>query len=87
MLHIWLKDLNTFNCSISFPFPTGVLVDLHHAETSPETGRTLPGKCGKININAVQQVVAAKWAVDVINNQSKPHDLKIGESPFNTSQT
>ena len=30
-------------------------------------------------MEAVQQVLAAKWAVDVINNQSLPHELKIGE--------
>ena len=35
-------------------------------------------ECGPINIEAVQQIMAAKWAVDVINNQSKPNDLKIG---------
>jgi hypothetical protein len=27
----------------------------------------------------VQQVVAASWALDVINNQSLPIDLKIGK--------
>ena len=37
-------------------------------------------ECGPINIEAVQQIMAAKWAVDVINNQSKPNDLKIGIS-------
>ena len=31
-------------------------------------------------MEAVQQVLAAKWAVDVINNQSLPHELKIGET-------
>jgi hypothetical protein len=30
-------------------------------------------------VEAVQQVLAAKWAVDVINNQSLPHELSIGE--------
>lgn len=64
--------------TVCYDFP-GVLVDLHHAERSSKTGRSIPGKCGQININAVQQVVAAKWAVDVINNQSKPYDLKIGK--------
>ena len=34
---------------------------------------------GQVNMEAVQQVLAAKWAVDVINNQSLPHELKIGE--------
>lgn len=61
----------------------GVLVDLHHKpeiKTSPDLNGV--GNCGKININAVQQVIAAKWAVDVINNQSKPQDLKIGKEIF-----
>ena len=35
-------------------------------------------QCGPINVEAVQQVLAAKWAVDVINNQSLPHEIKIG---------
>ena len=30
-------------------------------------------------ILGVVQVVAAKWAIDVINNQSLPHELSIGE--------
>ena len=33
-----------------------------------------------INTGVLQQVVAAKWAADVINNQSLPHELKIGKS-------
>ena len=33
---------------------------------------------GDLNVEALQQVVAAKWAVDVINAQSGPEDLKIG---------
>ena len=37
--------------------------------------------CGLINIDAIQQVVAAKWAIDVINNQSLPHELQIGKLP------
>ena len=50
---------------------------------SPDDGNTDSNKvvsheCGPINIEAVQQIMAAKWAVDVINNQSKPNDLKIG---------
>lgn len=36
--------------------------------------------CGPVNVDAVQQVIAAKWAVDVINNQSLPHELKIGKN-------
>jgi hypothetical protein len=57
----------------------GLLVDLHE-----ERGAGDPGggrQCGQINVEAVQQVLAAKWAVDVINNQSLPHELTIGERP------
>ena len=35
--------------------------------------------CGRLNLDTVQQVLAAKWAVEVINNQSLPHELRIGE--------
>ena len=35
---------------------------------------------GDLNEEALQQVIAAKWAVDVINAQSGPQDLKIGKS-------
>ena len=52
------------------------MVNLHHSQAS--NGNT--GECGLINIDAIQQVVAAKWAVDVINNQSLPHELRIGRS-------
>lgn len=51
----------------------GVLVDLH--SDFPEDSAT---GCGHINMEAVQQVLAAKWAIDVINNQSLPHELNIG---------
>ena len=44
----------------------------------PGTKLVTRQECGPINIEAVQQIMAAKWAVDVINNQSKPNDLKIG---------
>ena len=30
-------------------------------------------------METVQLVLAAKWAVDVINNQSLPHELSIGK--------
>ena len=54
-----------------------MLVDLHD---SPRNSSSTSGSpCGQINMEAVQQVLAAKWAVDVINNQSLPHELKIGE--------
>ena len=39
-------------------------------------------QCGPINLEAVQQVLAAKWAIDVINNQSLPHEIKIGKLLF-----
>ncbi len=37
---------------------------------------------GLIHEDHLQQVVAAKWAVDVINAQSGPKDLKIGKQFF-----
>ena len=46
---------------------SGVLVDLHSEG------------CRQLNLDTVQQVMAAKWAVEVINNQSLPHELNIGE--------
>ena len=49
---------------------SGVLVDLHDSQ-----GRG----CGRLNMETVQLVLAAKWAVDVINNQSLPHELSIGK--------
>ena len=35
--------------------------------------------CGPINVDSIQQVIGAKWAVDVINTQSNVNELKIGE--------
>jgi hypothetical protein len=72
------KDKEKPRCYLIFFFYcfSGVLVNLHHSQAS--TGNT--GECGLINIDAIQQVVAAKWAVDVINNQSLPHELRIGRS-------
>ena len=71
-----------------FDLFTGVLVNLHHSPNL-EPGDALQENelgssgqksvCGFINIDSVQQVVAAKWAVDVINNQSLPNELKIGK--------
>ena len=67
-------------------------MNLHHSpassssssSSSPETSSSSSSRqfgrhCGSINTNVVQQVVAAKWATDVINNQSLPYELKIGE--------
>ena len=61
-------------------FVTGVLVNLHHSggNNGLASGGSQNG-CGLINLDAIQQVVAAKWAVDVINNQSLPHELRIGK--------
>lgn len=71
----------------------GVLVNLHHPSSSllnsnlegansvsnePNHSSSSKSNCGLINVDAVQKVLAAKWAVDVINNQSLPHELKIG---------
>ena len=62
---------------------SAVLVDLHHPnpaanDVDGDEG-DLGDACGPVNVDSVQQVIAAKWAVDVINNQSLPHELKIGE--------
>ena len=57
-------------------------MNLHHSpasSSSPESSSSSSRHCGSINTNVVQQVVAAKWATDVINNQSLPYELKIGE--------
>ena len=50
-----------------------MLVDLH------DRGWDGHSSCGPLNHDTVQQVMAAKWAVDVINNQSLPHELSIGK--------
>ena len=44
---------------------------IHHHSLRDGSGNI--GDHSLINIDAIQQVVAAKWAVDVINNQSLPH--------------
>ena len=64
---------------------SAVLVDLHHPNPAAnDVEGDLEGDggdaCGPVNVDAVQQVIAAKWAVDVINNQSLPHELKIGKN-------
>ena len=65
----------------------GVLVNMHHP--GPSGGDIInPDACGEVNAEAIQQVLAAKWALDVINNQSRHTELKIGKtfqklSPFN----
>ena len=68
---------------------------MHHPpltdETRNEIGDELGGvgtsgsadnafECGPVNAEAVQQVLAAKWALEVINNQSiHSEQLKIGK--------
>ncbi|XP_069693056.1 metabotropic glutamate receptor 8-like [Periplaneta americana] len=56
----------------------GVLIDLH----VPGSG-DLP-LCGALNLQAVQHVLAARWAADVINNQSVSQGIKIGIELFDT---
>jgi hypothetical protein len=70
---LWEKATIKNSCS-------GLLVDLHDERGPGEEGSAAGGgRCGQINVEAVQQVLAAKWAVDVINNQSLPHELSIGQ--------
>jgi hypothetical protein len=57
----------------------GLLVNLHADQSDNSTLSAKDGQCGRINPHIVQQVVAALWAVEVINNQSLPIDLKIGK--------
>ena len=54
-----------------------------HRNNAGKTVASVGSKqCGPINLEAVQQVLAAKWAIDVINNQSLPHEIKIGKYVF-----
>ena len=70
------------------PFITGVLVSLHRKPQNRSKSVEAPSidlgdaRCGHgdLNKDALQQVIAAKWAVDVINAQSGSQDLKIGKS-------
>jgi hypothetical protein len=77
-----------------FLSPKGVLVNLHHPLEEEDAEETHNNDndasensldhhdghgCGLVNVDALQQVIAAKWAVDVINEQSLPHELKIGK--------
>ena len=79
--------INQSQCNNNFYFfflsSTGVLVSLHKQQPGHEESsrNILTSRCsrGELNTEALQQVIAAKWAVDVINLQSGPHDLKIGK--------
>nr|CAD7426564.1 unnamed protein product [Timema monikensis] len=57
----------------------GLLVDLH---TPMPQGRTLKhtekNSCGFLSTRAAQHVLAAKWASEVINNQSRSQGVHIG---------
>ena len=65
MKYFLFKNINLILLHVA-----GVLVDLHARDC---------GAGSSLNLATVQQVLAAKWAVDVINNQSLPHELSIGE--------
>jgi hypothetical protein len=68
-------------------FFLGVLVSLHRKPQNRSKSIEAPNidlgdaRCGhgELNKDALQQVIAAKWAVDVINAQSGSQDLKIGK--------
>lgn len=49
----------------------GVIADLHGSKSSQAGG------CGGLRARAVEQVVAAEWALNTINNQSQ-QDYTIG---------
>ncbi len=57
------------------------MVNLHHPSSASGGGGGGGGggRCGVINARVLQQTVAAKWAVDVINNRSLDRELRIGE--------
>ena len=59
---------------------SGVLIDLH-IPGSGSSGDFAPlhPQCGALNLPAVQYVLAAKWAAEVINNQSVSQGIKFGE--------
>eukprot|EP00094_Tigriopus_californicus_P007633 TCALIF_07350-PA protein Name:"Protein of unknown function" AED:0.14 eAED:0.14 QI:11/0.5/0/0.66/0.5/1/3/0/133 len=52
----------------------GLLANLHHAQED-SNGNIV---CGNINTDVIQQILAAKWAADVINNKSLPYELHLG---------
>lgn len=68
-------------------FSTGVLVDLHQADSKPEKSGTKGDQsktpCGRVNAHSYQQLEAVRWAVEVINNRSWPEEFALGkESHF-----
>ena len=78
----------------AFYIIAGVLVSLHRKPQNRSSERFSKSEISPLNIGdarcghgdlnkeALQQVIAAKWAVDVINAQSGPNDLKIGKTNF-----
>ena len=58
----------------------GKSIPLSQNRSGSKKNNDRSNQCGPINLEAVQQVLAAKWAIDVINNQSLPHEIKIGKS-------
>jgi hypothetical protein len=59
----------------------GVLIDLHIPGSGNSGDLILPQPhCGALNLLAVQYVLAAKWAAEVINNQSVSQGIKFGKS-------
>lgn len=60
----------------------GVLIDLHTPGSGSPGDLTSPQpRCGALNLPAVQYVLAARWAAEVINNQSLSQGIKFGK-PF-----
>lgn len=60
-----------------------MLVNLHHRSDEHqqyynEVELSESPQCGSINVAALQPVLAAKWAVEVINNQSSSSEMSIG---------
>jgi hypothetical protein len=59
----------------------GVLIDLHIPGSERSGDLTLlQPHCGALNLPAVQYVLAAKWAAEVINNQSASQGINFGKS-------
>ena len=65
-----------------FTFPKRKDISPTRTKTGKRFNSDVSNQCGPINLEAVQQVLAAKWAIDVINNQSLPHEIKIGNVLF-----
>nr|XP_018915268.1 PREDICTED: uncharacterized protein LOC109042796 [Bemisia tabaci] len=61
----------TINATIGF------LIDLHRSDDSDHV-------CGKLNLMAVQQLLAAEWAVSVVNKQTRPVPVKMSMQIYDT---